>query len=136
MVGAVQLGCGLQSHTATGMQIHWTDFVQVDGITYLKNAHLGRALRDDELGSSYAEVRFRLDGNIDDPSYQSVDGDAAYLDTGTKIFSLQGYPSYFRLAARENGKLVVYEADRNPQARSGGGSPAQPQRRNSHRDLR
>jgi hypothetical protein len=41
---------------------------------------------------------------------------AAYLDPGTAVYAVRGYRPSFRLAARREGKPVLFEAAENPRA--------------------
>lgn len=103
--------------------IDWIDFVKFDGITYVAVAQrgtpVGRELRDSDLGREFARTTFKLDGNVNDPSYRTRDGDAAFLEPGTAVYALRSYSTTFRLAARSRGSVVLYEADTNPGARRG-----------------
>ncbi len=100
--------------------IDWVDFIKFDGITYLASFdHTGRSLQESDLGPIFASVRFRLDGNVHDPDYHSQDGDAAFLDAGTPVYTVKGYKPQFRLAAHRDGSIVLFEADTNPNARHG-----------------
>jgi hypothetical protein len=47
------------------------------------------------------------------------DGDAAFVPTGDPVYAVRGYKPSFRLAARHDGRLVLYEADSNPAAKAG-----------------
>jgi hypothetical protein len=109
-------GCGVSQSNAI---IDWVNFVRFDGITYLASIDAGRELQPADLGAQFATVRFRLDGNVSDPNYQSQDGDAAFLDAGTPIYRVQGYAPTFRLAAHQGGHIVLFEADTNPRAKVG-----------------
>jgi hypothetical protein len=51
--------------------------------------------------------------------YTPQDGDAAFVLTGEPVYAVSGYKPSFRLAARHDGRLVLYEADSNPAARTG-----------------
>jgi hypothetical protein len=98
------------------------DFVHVDAVTYYNYASLGlaagRVLGEGDLGPQVATVRCRLaDHNIDGPP-EPLDGDAAFLAKGTALYAVKGYRPSFRLAARREGKLVVFEAADNPRART------------------
>ena len=80
--------------------IDWVDFIRFGGITYVvAPTKPGRMLTANDLGPVFATVRLKLDGNVQDPAYQSKDGDAAFLDAGTKIYTMKGYRPTFRLAA-------------------------------------
>lgn len=97
----------------------YVDFVQVGGITYQSGIRpaAGRGLRSEDLAAQVAVVRCRLDGYLPEgPGH--LDGDAAYLDPGTPLFAVRGYRPSFRLAARRDGELVLYEAADNPRART------------------
>ncbi len=116
------IGCGSgpsESFTA----ISWVDFVQFGGITYVR-LHVEREppLEEGDLGPEFARVAFRYEGNVSDPSYQTKngkDGDAAFLDPGTPVFTVKGYKPEFLLATRSVGELALYVADTNPSARTG-----------------
>jgi hypothetical protein len=98
----------------------WADILRLNGITYsagLLNA--GRALHEEDLGSQVAAVSAKLNGNVPPIGYEPKDGDAAYLEPGTPLFPVNGYATSFRLAARRNGRIVLFEALTNPNARIG-----------------
>jgi hypothetical protein len=99
--------------------LDYADFVRVGGITYNADSRplSGRGLREGDLGAQVAVVRCKLaDHLIEDPAQRYLDGDAAYLDTGTTLYAVKGY----RLAARRDGDLVLFEAAENPRARTWG----------------
>jgi hypothetical protein len=100
--------------------IDYVDFVRHDGIFYsAAHSSLGRSITSGDLGPE----RFRIKNTISmtncDPHHQPVDGDAAYVPTGEPVFAVKGYAPTFRVAARHNNMLVLYEADSNPAARRG-----------------
>jgi hypothetical protein len=99
----------------------YIDFVQVGGVTYhaATRPESGQALRDGDLGTQVAVVRCKLAEHIvEDPAQRYLDGDAAYLDKGTALYAVNGYRPSFRLAARRDGELVLFEAAENPRART------------------
>jgi hypothetical protein len=102
------------------------DFVQVGGVTYHAGTGgtgpaSGRALREGDVGAQVAVVRCKLaDHVVEDPDKRYLDGDAAYLDKGTALYAVRGYRPAFRLAARRDGELVLFEAAENPRARTWG----------------
>ena len=103
--------------------LDYADFVRVGGITYNADSRplSGRGLREGDLGAQVAVVRCKLgDHMVEDPAQRYLDGDAAYLDTGTALYALKGYRPAFRLAARRDGELVLFEAVENPRARTWG----------------
>jgi hypothetical protein len=104
----------------SNVQIDWVDVVQFHGITYLaSSATLGRAPMNSDLGPLFDTVQFKLAEAVHDPNYHLKDGDAAYLDAGTPVYTVRGYAPSFRLVARSAGRLTFYEADTNPHATTG-----------------
>lgn len=112
-------GCTLTG-TNTNIIIDWVDFIKFDGITYLANRNeTPPPLAANNLGRVFATVQFKLDGNVDDPDYQARDGDAAFLEAGTPVYTVKGYAPHFRLAINQHGSIVLYQADTNPNATHG-----------------
>ena len=109
-------GCSLFQ---PGVIIDWVNFVRFGGVTYLASIDTGRELQPADLGARFATVRFRLDGNVHDTSRQTEDGDAAFLDAGTPVYRVNGYSPTFRLAAHQDGRIVLFEANTNPRAQTG-----------------
>ncbi|MDQ3855619.1 MAG: hypothetical protein M3281_04405 [Chloroflexota bacterium] len=98
----------------------WIDFVTLDGIQYVRTTPApGRELRWEDLGPVHATVRFKLHSNVHDVSYRPGDGDAAFLEAGTRLYRVRGFRPEFRLAACREHDLILYEADTNPRARVG-----------------
>jgi hypothetical protein len=104
---AAATGTACQLPGSCTAQIDWVNFVQVGDTQYVADPDL-QEVADTDLGPAFAEVKFKVDGNVCDPSYRPKDGDAAFLDKGTAIYLVRGYPAGDRLAARFNGKLVLY----------------------------
>lgn len=110
----------LPSANSQHIQIDWVDFIRFGGITYTPlPVSCGRALSARDLGPVFAVTSFKLDGNVQDPGYQSKDGDAAFLPVGTKVYAVKGYKPTFRLAVYQNDVLQLYESDTNPHANVG-----------------
>ncbi|HSP08066.1 MAG TPA: hypothetical protein VLU92_00550 [Candidatus Dormibacteraeota bacterium] len=63
-------------------------------------------------------MKVRLAGS-QDPNHHVQDGDAGLLEAGTVVYTLRAYAPIFRLAAYDQGRLTLYEADTNPGARVG-----------------
>jgi hypothetical protein len=98
--------------------IDYIDFVKHGGVTYTSIQTIGRPLTDADLGSVQFRVKNTLSA-LGNPGYQPADGDAAFVPSGEPVYAVRGYASTFRLAARHDGRLVLYEADSNPAARRG-----------------
>lgn len=102
--------------------IDFVDFVMLGGITYVAAGATapagGRQLQESDLGSVYGQVKVKLEGS-QDPNHQLQDGDAAFVAPGSQVYRVNGYRPAFRVAARHDGRLFLYEADTNPAARVG-----------------
>jgi hypothetical protein len=97
-------------------QIDWVDFIQVGSVQYLARPDPADAIQEGDLGPVYSRVKFKVSGHVCDPSYRPKDGDAAFMDVGTPIYQVNGFPPTQRLAVRARGGLVVYQP----------GAPSQP----------
>lgn len=99
------VGCGADGYERTHVDIDWVHFVQWDGVTYV--ALYDEVMTDESfVGDSFGEVLHRLDGNVTDTNYRSKDGDAAYLDEGTKLYHVLGEPDL--LVAKEDWDVRSY----------------------------
>jgi hypothetical protein len=97
-----------------------TDFVRFGGITYMSYEYLTPYTTDrpdpSVLGLEFARVQFKIPSDCD---YKAEDGDAAYLQPGTPLYTVTGYRTDFLLATFEGCAVKLYEADRIPNARTG-----------------
>lgn len=101
-----------------GAHLDYLDSVRLNGVTYLAYpVRAGGTLDEKHLGPAYGTVRCTLSESVTDPEYEMRDGDAAYLDVGTTVYTVTGFSAQFRLAARRDGRIVVYEVETNPNAR-------------------
>jgi len=101
-------------------EVDYVSFVKLDGITYTQLGVYAEAPWPPALGERIGEVTCRLSGNAP-LYYRSKDGDAAFLNPGTPIYSLRDYAPSFRVAAESltvDG-FAVYEASTNPNAKMG-----------------
>ena len=98
------------SHQTCNTSIDWVNFVQVGSTQYVAGLGPGGVLQKSDLGPVYTHVKFKVSGNVCDPSYRLKDGDAGYLDPGTPIYEVNGHAPGEQLAARFNGSIVVYQA--------------------------
>ena len=109
-------GCAINQPT---VHIDYVDFVQLGGINYVAAwTPPTRPLQQSDLGSVYGKVKVKVEGS-NDPNHRIVDGDAAFLAPGTGVYAVKGYRTSFRVAATNQGRLTLYEADTNPKARVG-----------------
>ena len=106
--------CQLLGSTTCNTSIDWVNFVQVGSTQYVAGPEWSVVLQDGDLGPVYAKVKFKVSGNVCDPNYKLKDGDAAFLDSGTEIYQVNGHAPTQELAARFNGQIVAYLAHAAP----------------------
>ena len=103
----------------------YIDFVQANGISYVAvdyfraSTGLGRALVEADLGPEHFRVKQMLSSAAKGDGYRIADGDSAFVAAGEPVYAVKGYATTFRVAARHDGRLVLYEADSNPAAKVG-----------------
>lgn len=113
MLGGVALAGSLSTSSLL-------DFVTFDGIDYIRFAdEPGRELTRDDLGIEFATVACSIGEDNRGCSY-GLDGGAAFLPAGTRMYAVRGFATEFRLAAVSSGRVYLYQAWRNPRARVGG----------------
>ena len=98
--------------------IDWIDFLKWNGVTYVAGPNAGAQLPATALGAQIGTVKKKVADVVEDPAYQTQDGDAAFLPIGTAIFSITDYRPSFRLAVNTT-RVIVYEADTDSRARVG-----------------
>jgi hypothetical protein len=113
-VGVAILGlmaaCQVPGQATCNTMIDWVNFIQVGSTQYVSGPQPDSAVLEGDLGPVYANVKFKVSGNVCDPGYRLKDGDAAFLEPGTPIYQVKGYPAAEQLAAKFNGTFVVYRA--------------------------
>jgi hypothetical protein len=96
------------------------DFVSFDGIDYIRwPEEAGRVLTRSDLGTEFGTVQCSIGEDVRGCPY-GVDAGAAFLPAGTRLFTVRGHPSEFRLAAVWRDRIFLYQAWRNPRAKVGG----------------
>jgi hypothetical protein len=107
-------------HGQTGCTVEWTDFVRFGGISYMSyefsTADATERSNPSLLGPEFARVQFQIPSDCD---YKAKDGDAAYLQPGTALYTVRGYRTDFLLATFEGGIVKLYEVDHIPDAKTG-----------------
>ncbi|MFB9326368.1 hypothetical protein ACFFSY_10625 [Paenibacillus aurantiacus] len=93
--------------------IDWVDFLMLNDVTYSHNYDGTSKIAAQQRGEKIGEVAYMLDGHACQ-GHRTKNGDASYLPVGTPIYAMIGYKPSFRVIAE--GK--VYEADRNPHAKT------------------
>jgi hypothetical protein len=120
--GVVLSACALLPFGSA--HVDYADFVKWGGIDYLSSFEtggraVGRAIGDADLGPEHFRVKQTLATAGLGLGHLTQDGDAAFVPTGEPVFTVKGYAPAFRLAARHDGQLRLYEAQINPAAKVG-----------------
>ena len=89
-------------------EIEWVDLVKVNNVTYYSDLRSDNVTESDL--SPYAKTTRRLSGNVHNPSYKLRNGDAAFLEPGSVVFSIAGFDPTSRVAAKREGRWYIYEA--------------------------
>jgi len=92
------------------IQIDWVDFIQIGSTQYVAGPGAPTTLHESDLGPVVGHVKFKVAGNVCDPSYHPKDGDAAFLEPGAPIYQVVGRPSSQAVAAKRDGQIHTYEA--------------------------
>ncbi|WP_026575620.1 hypothetical protein [Bacillus sp. UNC438CL73TsuS30] len=98
--------------------IEWVDVLMMNNIKYqhyFPEPGIEKVSVSLEKGKEIGKVTYKMaDSACSD--YQMKNGDAAYLEKGTPIYKLKGYPSSFIVVADNN----IYVADQNGKAKTAG----------------
>ena len=117
---AVAIAAGLLAATAPARGQTMLDFVTFDEIDYVRWAdELGRPLTSGDLGVEFGVVGCSFSEDRRGCPY-GTDAAAAFMPAGTRMFAIKGHSTDFRLAAVWKGAIFLYQAWRNPRARTGG----------------
>ncbi|HWK23603.1 MAG TPA: hypothetical protein VNS08_11295 [Ureibacillus sp.] len=98
-----------QGITSQHTEIDWVDFIKWNGKEY--NGIYSGVLADESyIGDKIGEVKFRVADNVTNPSYRTKDGDAAFHEPGTEIFSIDGREDLIAVKSEHaiNGYQVYY----------------------------
>ena len=117
--GALALTLGLTTAADWAGTSAIIDYVTFDGIDYIRwSDEPGRQLTRADLGGEFATVACSFGEDNRSCSY-GLDAAAAFLPAGTRMYAVRGYATEFRLAAAWRNRLFLYQAWRNPRARTG-----------------
>lgn len=121
-LGAVAVGLLALPSSARGTSTQISsilDFVTFDRIDYIRWAEEpGRTLDRGDLGIEFATVGCSVGEDVRNCTY-GLDAAAAYLPAGTRMYEVRGYTTDFRLAAVVRDRVFLYQAWRNPRAKTG-----------------
>ena len=95
------------------------DYISFDGVDYVRWAEEpGRPLERGDLGPEFGVVACSFGEDLRSCPY-GIDAGAAFMPAGTRIHAVRGYATDFRLAAVWKDRIFLYQAWRNPRARTG-----------------
>jgi hypothetical protein len=100
--------------------IDWVDFVKLNGMTY-EGMHHSAVLADPGLVTDQVAgvVKFNVEQNVSNPSYQIKDGDAAFLEKGTELYVIAGIDPEYCIGVKNNSVINGYKIYRNRDYESG-----------------
>lgn len=95
------------------------DYISFDGVDYVRWAEEpGRPLVRGDLGPEFGVVTCSFGEDSRGCPY-GIDAGAAFMPAGTRTYAVRGYATDFRLAAVWKDRIFLYQAWRNPRARTG-----------------
>jgi hypothetical protein len=109
-------GCALGTRKHT--MIDWADVLHVGGRDYV-GKYGDRTISSADAGALVIRVRRKIADSGAGIHHKWADGDAAFLEPGTKVFEMRGYVRRFRLVALVGGEYRYYELFDDKTARSG-----------------
>lgn len=100
------ISCSANPLTNNHTIIDWVDFVNNNGKHYV-SVYSGVISDSEHIGKEVGEVEFKVSDNVNDPGYQPKDGDAAFLEKGTKIFEVKNMPDV--IAVKDENEIHGYQ---------------------------
>lgn len=94
-------------------EIEWIDLIMINDIKYQHHYLVEPENISVEKGNPIGEVKFKMADKACS-NHQTKNGDAAFLDIGTVIYEIKGYPTTLIVLAGEK----VYVADSNEDAKT------------------
>ena len=93
--------------------IEWVDFVKINGKQY--DAVYTAVISDSvNIGEKVGEVKFRVADNVSNPSYRIKEGDAAFWEKGTEIYSVKDREGLIAIPDEsEINGYHIYKTDEN-----------------------
>ncbi|WML31188.1 hypothetical protein RCG24_04720 [Neobacillus sp. OS1-32] len=94
------------------ISIDWVDFVKWDGKSY-DGIYTGVLADKKFIGEKLGEVKFKVADNVTNPNYKIRNGDAAFHEKGTEIFTIKGYPQLIAVKSSRDihGYRVYFSRD-------------------------
>ncbi|MFP7298051.1 hypothetical protein [Neobacillus niacini] len=86
--------------------IDWVDFIKWEDIDY-DGIYSGVLADEKYLGEKLGSVKYKVADNVTNPNYKIQNGDAAFHEKGTEIFSIKGQPNL--IAVKDSSQINGYK---------------------------
>ncbi|MEW9674350.1 hypothetical protein [Ammoniphilus sp. 3BR4] len=98
-------GCdSVRLNTKGNANLSWVSFIHIDDRHYRGDFNF--VLTDpSKIGVQIGEVEFNTSKNVSNPEYRVRNGDSAFLEEGSKIYAIKGYPDYSYIAAESKDPI-------------------------------
>lgn len=108
-------------NTKGNANLNWGSFIHIDDRRYRGDFNL--VLTDpSKIGNKIGVVEFNTSKNVSNPEYRVRNGDSAFLEEGSKVYAIKGYPDYSYIAAESKDPMhnfMGYEVFRLEWSKSG-----------------
>ncbi|MFS0634410.1 hypothetical protein AB1K84_00790 [Mesobacillus foraminis] len=111
LIGILLLLAGCNSPFNGQTEIDWVDFIKWEGKEY-HGIYTGELADEGYIGQEIGTIRFMVAGNVTKPSYRIKNGDAAFHEKGTRLYSIKGHPDLLAVSSPHsiNGYQIYYFA--------------------------
>ncbi|MCJ7839941.1 hypothetical protein MUB24_03230 [Lederbergia sp. NSJ-179] len=98
--------------------IDWVDFLEFRGNQF-QVSHYAEISDPNFIGEPIGEIKKRLKDHVKNPKYSPKNGDAAYLEPGTKLYSVINHSHLIAVKDTDkiNGYKIYVQEDRIPNKR-------------------
>ncbi|MFF3099530.1 metallophosphoesterase family protein [Viridibacillus arvi] len=92
--------------------IEWMNFIKWNGRDFY-SIDSGVLADNQYLGEKVGKIKFKVADNVTNPSYKTKDGDAAFYEKGTEIFSIKGNNDLLAVKSENsiNGYQLFYSTE-------------------------
>lgn len=92
--------------------IDWVDFIKWNGKMY-DGIYSGVLADEQYIGEKLGEVKFKVADNVSNPEYKTKNGDAAFHEKGSEIFTIKGHPDLLAVKSSRaiNGYSLYFSRD-------------------------
>jgi hypothetical protein len=112
-------GCTKDLNPLRHTIIDWVGFVKLNGNTY-EEMYNG-VISDPDLVTErvVGVIKFKVDGNVTNPRYSIKNGDAGFLEKGTKLYAIEGLNEEVYIAGVDKNRINGYKVYYNDKDRKG-----------------